>query len=81
MFLSVRVTTFLPSAGTPIDEHLEVLRTAAIVRVRPLVHPGLPAGACKVTVAEVGDLIVLEAFPAFCARLYRAVGHRPVSEA
>ncbi len=75
MFIACTVATFISPEGTAEDSHSEVLRTAAIVRVRPA--SGVRSGATRVTVAEVGDLFVLEAYPAFLARLWRSVGYKP----
>lgn len=78
MFILVSTAHFVdPGSGSPEDPHQEVLRTAAIVRVRPWVAPGGHQPYCKVTVAEVGDLLVLESFPKFLVRLYRAAGCKP----
>lgn len=75
MFIVVTATHFVdPDSGDPVDPHVEVFRTAAIVRIRPHTTPRQRLPITRVTVAEVGDILVVEPYPKFLARLYKIAG-------
>jgi hypothetical protein len=75
MFILLSTASFVSPETGPQQRKLVVVRTQAIIAVEPLEFPRLnPGSFTKLTVAECGDLIVLEPFTKFLARLWKTIG-------